>query len=127
MRQTLFVIPRQIGGVDVFGFGWLLGIWLVVSAVIMARSIKRYGWRAESRSHATALGIVAFIIAFVLPLLTKPEGVHIRGYGVMLLVSVLSGIGLSVYRAIQKGVDPDIIFSLATWLFLCGIVGARAF
>jgi phosphatidylglycerol:prolipoprotein diacylglycerol transferase len=127
MRQTLFVIPRQLGGIDVFGFGWLLGIWAIASVAIMAWSLARYGWRAESRSYAAALCVVGLAIAVVLPLLTQPDGLPIRGYGVMLLVSVLSGIGLSVYRARQKGVDPEIILSLATWFFIWGIIGARVF
>jgi phosphatidylglycerol:prolipoprotein diacylglycerol transferase len=34
---------------------------------------------------------------------------------------------LSVYRARQVGLDPEIILSLATWFFVSGIVGARLF
>ena len=51
----------------------------------------------------------------------------IRGYGVMLLLAVAGGVGLSAYRAHRAGLDPELIFALAVWLFLSGIVGARLF
>jgi phosphatidylglycerol---prolipoprotein diacylglyceryl transferase len=36
-------------------------------------------------------------------------------------------VGLSIYRAKQMGVDPEVIFSLSFWMFLLGILGARLF
>lgn len=54
-------------------------------------------------------------------------GLPIRGYGVMLLVAVASAVGLSVYRAEREGLDPEMILSLAFWLFVAGILGARLF
>ncbi len=127
MHQTLFAIPRQIAGIDVFGFGWLLGIWAVATVAILGWSFYRHGWSAETRGQIVALAIVGFAIAVVLPILIQPEGLLIRGYGVMLMLAVLAGVGLSLYRAKQKGVDPEIILSLAMWLFVSGIIGARLF
>ena len=127
MLQTLFVIPRQIAGIDVFGFGWLLAIWAVASVALVGWSLWRYGWSWETRGQLTALGVIGLVIAFLLPMLGEPGGLPIRGYGLMLLIATVSGVGLSAYRARQKGVDPEIILSLATWLFVSGIVGARLF
>ncbi len=127
MYQTIFAIPRQIAGVDVFGFGWLLGIWAIASVVIVGWSLYRHGWGAETRGQIIALAIVGFAIAVVLPVLIKREGLLIRGYGVMLMLAVISGVGLSLYRAQKKGVDPEIILSLAMWLFVAGFIGARLF
>jgi phosphatidylglycerol:prolipoprotein diacylglycerol transferase len=127
MRQTIVAIPSKLWGVDLFGFGWLLALWAVATVSIVGWSLYRRGWRAETRSQLTALLVIGAAIAFVLPMLMKPEGLLIRGYGLMLLVAVLSGVGLSVYRAHRKGVDPEIILSLSTWLFISGIVGARLF
>jgi phosphatidylglycerol---prolipoprotein diacylglyceryl transferase len=128
MWQTLFVIPRQIAGIDVFGFGWLLAIWLVVSAALLAWSWRRHGW-TETRSQLGGAVVVGLIIAFVMPYLMDEyhDGLAIRGYGAMLLLAVLAGIGLTVYRARRVGLDPEIVFSLGTWLFICGILGARLF
>ncbi len=129
MWQTLFVIPSSVGGVSVFGVGWLLAIWAVVAAVLLARSYRAYGFGQETRGQLPLVIVAALTIVFVLPSLVDPSvgGVPIRGYGVMLLASVLGGIVLSVYRARKIGIDPEILLSLATWFFISGIVGARAF
>jgi phosphatidylglycerol:prolipoprotein diacylglycerol transferase len=129
MYQTLFVIPEKIAGIDVFGFGWLLAAWTVVSGAVVGWSWWRRGWSLETRSRVGAGLVVALAIAFMLPNLVDENlgGLAIRGYGTMLLLAVLSGIGLSVYRARRVGVDPEVILSLGTWLFIGGIVGARVF
>ncbi len=67
--------------------------------------------------------MAGFAIAFIVPVLAQPEGLMIRGYGMMLLISVLAGVGLSAWRAHRIGVDPEIILSLATWLFVAGLIG----
>lgn len=129
MWQTLLVIPRQIDGIDVFGFGWALGAWAVLSTGLVAWSWWRYGFAAETRSQLGAALIIALAIVFLLPNLMdqRLDGLAIRGYGAMLLVSVLLGIGLTVYRARRVGLNPEIILSLGTWLFIAGIIGARLF
>ena len=60
----------------------------------------------------------------MLPLLCEPRGLPIRGYGMMMLLAVLSGMGLAVYRARRVGVDPEMIFALAFWMIVPGILGA---
>ncbi|MEX0977210.1 MAG: prolipoprotein diacylglyceryl transferase family protein [Pirellulales bacterium] len=129
MWQTLCVIPRQIAGIDVFGIGWALGIWAVISTGFVAWSWRRYGFGAETRSQLGAALIVALAIVFLLPNLMdqRLDGLAIRGFGTILLLAVLSGIGLTVYRARRVGLNPEIIFSLGTWLFIAGILGARLF
>jgi phosphatidylglycerol---prolipoprotein diacylglyceryl transferase len=129
MWQTLFVIPRQIAGIDVFGIGWALGVWVVISAGLVAWSWRRYGFAGETRSQLGASLIIALAIVFLLPNLMdeRQGGLAIRGYGAMLLLAVLSGIGLTVYRSRRVGLNPEIILSLGTWLFIAGIIGARMF
>jgi len=127
MYDTLFTIKSHIAGIPVFGFGWLLGIWAVLSAILIVWTLARQGWTAELQATLPALAISGGAIAFLLPNLVDSGGLPIRGYGVMLLCAMGAGVTLSVYRARQKGLDPEIILSLATWLFITGIVGARAF
>jgi prolipoprotein diacylglyceryltransferase len=43
----------------------------------------------------------------------------------MMLLAVLSGMGLAVYRARRVGVDPEMIFALAFWMIIPGVLGAR--
>jgi phosphatidylglycerol:prolipoprotein diacylglycerol transferase len=51
----------------------------------------------------------------------------VRGYGTMMLLGVTSGVGLACYRAKRVGLNPEIILTLAFWVFISGIVGARVF
>ncbi len=129
MCQTLFVIPKQIAGLDVFGFGWLLAIWGVISIGLVAWSLRRHGWSGETRGQIGVVVIVALAIAFLFPVVVDGRlgGLAIRGYGAMLLLAVIAGVALSLYRAQRVGLNPEIILSLGTWFFVWGILGARAF
>jgi phosphatidylglycerol:prolipoprotein diacylglycerol transferase len=134
MRQTLFFIPHEVAGIPLFGSGWALICWAVLATLLVLWMVLRQGWNRDTRGFLPFLLIVAALIYFVLPMLEvkpaaadKPIGLPIRGYGVMLLLGVSSGIGLAVYRARQVGIHPDVIYSLAFLIFLLGIGGARLF
>lgn len=133
MRQTLFFIPHEILGVPVFGFGWALMIWAVVSLITIIGLVRRQGWNEETRSFLFFLVAVAAVIIWGLPLVEAAQsgpanqGLPIRGYGMMLLLAVASGVGLAAWRARRMGIDPEIIYSLAFWMFVFGIAGARLF
>lgn len=128
MLQTLFYIPDQIAGVPVFGFGWALLVWAIVSVVLIAMLVRQQGWSGELLGYLPLLGLLGGVICFVLPNIVEPGlGLPIRGFGVMMLLAVVSGVGLCVYRAQQMGIDSEVIFSLAFWVFLLGIAGARLF
>lgn len=127
MLQTLFHIPLKVGGIPTFGFGWMLALWAVGSAALLVWLVRKYGWGAEVKSQLPLLGMLGLVIAFLLPQLCDRYGLPIRGYGTMLLLAVSSGVSLAAYRARRQGLDPEIIISLAFWLFLAGIVGARLF
>ena len=127
MHPTLFTIPSTIAGIPVFGFGLLFGLWAVASTLLVIAMLRKPGGRAELLATLPALVLSGAAIAFVLPRLIEPAGLAIRGYGVLLLVAVASGVGLSVIRARRRGIDPELILSLATWLFVSGILGARVF
>ena len=125
MCSELFRIPYVWGGVPMFGFGVLLAVWAVASAVALVVQVRRQGWNAETWSIVPLLALVGAAILF-LPRLF-PDGLPIRGYGVMVLLGATSGVWLAVYRARQAGLHQDLILSLAFWMFICGIVGARLF
>lgn len=129
MYQTLFVIPKQFAGIDVFGFGWLLGLWVLGAGGVVAWTFRRTGWSGETRSQLGMAAVVGLLIAYILPALVDEQlgGVAIRGYGTMLLLAVAAGVGLSMYRARRVGLDPEVILSLGTWFFVSGLVGARLF
>ena len=101
-------------------------MWAVASAALLAWLVRRQGFNADTLSYVQVLAVLGVAIAWVLPLLCEPRGLPIRGYGMMMLLAVLSGMGLAAYRARRVGVDPEMIFALAFWMIVPGIVGARA-
>ena len=133
MRTTLLYLPAELAGHPVFGFGWLLAAWIVLAIVAGLILWQRPSMRRELLGYLPVFLLVSAVIAFVLPNLVeagpdgKPIGLPIRGYGVMMMLGTVCGVGLAAYRASQVGIDPDVIYSLAIAMFLAGIVGARLF
>jgi len=137
MRSTLFYIPTEIAGLPLLGFGLLLALWVVVGAATFLWNRTQKATAAEQWGLVPFWGIVAVAIVFVMPGLVEtttnhlgkvvPLGIPIRGFGVMMMLGTIGGVGLAVYRGQQMGIHPDVIYSLAMWMFGCGIVGARLF
>ncbi len=129
MHQTLLFIPEQVAGIPVFGVGLLLAVWAVVSLGVVGWSAYRHGWRSgETGQYVVLLGLLGGVIWQVMPRIVIPGlGLPIRSYGVMLLVAILAGTGLSVWRGRRRGWNSETIATLCFWGVVCGIVGARAF
>jgi phosphatidylglycerol---prolipoprotein diacylglyceryl transferase len=49
----------------------------------------------------------------------------IHSYGVMILLACFAALAIGIWRARRERIDTNIIYELATWLFLGGVVGAR--
>ena len=135
MLRTLFFIPNaEIAGLPVFGRGWLLLAWAVFSVVLLVWLIRKQDAEGEVWGYLPLLVLVAAAIWFLLPKLCEPipgrgglEGLPIRGYGVMLLVAVTAAVAMAAWRGRRVGIDPELVFTLAFWAFVPGIIGARAF
>lgn len=127
MLRTLFFIPLKIGGVPLFGFGLLLFVWLGLTGGAALWTWRRRGPQTDWLSHLLLALLGAAVIVFFVPAIAEPEGLPIRSYGVMMLVAVLAAIALAVHRGRQRGWDAEMIYSMAFWLFVPGIVGARVF
>jgi phosphatidylglycerol:prolipoprotein diacylglycerol transferase len=50
---------------------------------------------------------------------------QIHSYGVMVLFACTAALLIGVWRAKRDKIDPNVVYELAAWLFLGGIVGAR--
>ena len=124
MRSELFRIPIEWGGVPLFGFGVVLAIWVIGCVTGMVVITKR---TTDASWKDLLPGLVIGSIAIILLPRFFPEGLPIRGYGLMVLCGVISGILLAMHRAQQVGLPPDTILSLAFSFLLCGIIGARLF
>ena len=115
-----------------FGNGLLLILWAVASACTLAWLVWRQGWNADTLGYVPILLLFGAVIYWVLPAIceTLPNGrrgLPIRGYGMMMLLAVVAGTSLALWRAKRVGLDSEVILSLALWMFLPGIIGARMF
>ncbi|MEO8271862.1 MAG: prolipoprotein diacylglyceryl transferase family protein [Aureliella sp.] len=139
MRDTLFFLPHELFGVPLLGFGLVL-VGLGVAAVGWACWMLLRKRRPDEASPVSELLsalpvwlVAAAIVSFVLPQVEQvlpngePIGLPIRGYGVMVLLGLLAGIGISIVRGKQLGIVPDVIIGLGFWMMLGGIAGARLF
>jgi phosphatidylglycerol:prolipoprotein diacylglycerol transferase len=125
MCSELLRIPITWGGVPIFGVGVLLAIWAVMSAITLVGLVRRQGWTSEVWSSLPVMLLAGAVIVF-LPRVF-PEGLPVRGYGIMLLAGISAGVGLAIYRARQAGLHYELILSLAVWLVVFGVIGARLF
>ena len=134
MQQTLFFIPHS------WFEGPLLIAWLVIGAVVIGYQVWRHGWGEQASGFLPIYGIVAAIIWFVLPqvevLGVNPDdplgpfvkqGLAVRGYGLFMVAGIAAGTWLVLTRCRQADTDPDQILTLAFWMIICGIAGARTF
>jgi len=139
MRRTLFYIPNEFfsltestGPLGV-SIGWLLIAWMVFGVGLMIWLVRRQGWNSETASYIPVLLVVTVAIGWFLPMMQLQAaddtilGLPIRGYGMMVMLGVVAGVSMAAYRARKMGVDPEAIVSLAFWMFLIGIAGARLF
>lgn len=137
MRQVLFRIPLnavlQLGNFSIpwFGLGILLAVWIAVGvgALLARRRAKPERWDAEDTHAAVVWSIIAAAIVAAPQLGPKffPEGIPIFGYGFMLFVGFVTAVSLASRRAERQGLSPEVIWDLAPWLLIPGILGARIF
>jgi phosphatidylglycerol:prolipoprotein diacylglycerol transferase len=123
VQSELFRIPIEWHGIPILGVGVVLALWVVgcFVAMIFVSQKQSGAWR----ELLPGLLIGGFAIIGLTKLF--PDGLPIRGYGLMVLLGVISGIMLAMHRARQVGLSPDTLLSLAFSFLLCGIVGARLF
>lgn len=135
MRRDLFIIPHQPFDweIPIFGFGWALALWILISAIWLICQVYRRGWNSEIIGFLPLFVMVAVAVRYLLPNLEIVDatgttvGLPIRGYGLMLLLGVVSGLLLAAWRAQQSKIDPEHIYSLGFAMIVSGILGARLF
>jgi phosphatidylglycerol:prolipoprotein diacylglycerol transferase len=127
MRQTLFHISQSLFDAEPFAFAWLFGIWVLFAGIYLGYEFFRRGWNGDLQAGLVYAGIIGAVIVFGLPRLAEAEGIPVRGYGLMMLIAVTCSVALAIHRARQVGLADDVIYSLAMWMILPGIIGARIF
>jgi phosphatidylglycerol:prolipoprotein diacylglycerol transferase len=127
MRSTLFHIPNELFGIPLFGVGLLLAVWAVVCVGRIGYLVYRRGFTSEVWAELPMMLLIGAVITWALPALCDAQGLPLRGYGVMVFLGVAGGVALAVYRAAREGFDPELIYSLALWTCVAGVVCARMF
>jgi len=127
MLQTIYCVPHEIFGIPVFGFGLLFAVWVLGGLGWVFWLGRRQGFNADTWAYVPLIVLVGAVICWLLPVLCEARGLPIRGYGVMVVLGIAAGTALSAWRARRVGIDPDLIISLAFWMFVPGIIAARAF
>jgi phosphatidylglycerol---prolipoprotein diacylglyceryl transferase len=133
VRSTLFFIPHEFLGIPLFGWGWALGITFITAVIWMVVQLRAGKSQSEIFSSGLMFLIAIPLFLFVLPSIEQrwpdgtPIGLPIRGYGVLVLTGLLSGIGISSVRGQRLGLKTDTIIGLGIWMMLGGVVGARLF
>jgi phosphatidylglycerol:prolipoprotein diacylglycerol transferase len=123
MRSELFRIPIEWHGLPLFGVGIVLVLWVIgclVGMVVLTR-------KAQGTWKDLLPGLVFGGLAIIFLPKLFPDGLPIRGYGLMVLTGVIAGILMAIHRAKQVGLSPEIILSMAFSFLVCGIAGARLF
>ncbi|MEW4454752.1 prolipoprotein diacylglyceryl transferase family protein [Bremerella sp. JC817] len=133
MQRTLLLIPvpEQLFGLPVVGWGWLLIVWGIIVAIWIGLLSRKPKFQQELLGHLPLFVVVSAAIVYVLPMLRVEEagqwGFPVRGYGVLLVAAIVSAVGLAAYRAQRMGLNPEVIYSLAMVIIVCGVIGARVF
>ncbi len=137
MRPTLFYIPHEFLGIPVLGFGWVLAAIILFAIVIIATSHKKKSLSKVLEEQGVVWGMAALIVVFLLPQIETRipvgtptpwiVGLPIRGYGVMLMLGVVSAMAIAMYQCEKAGLSRESFFSLATWTIVAGMLGARVF
>jgi phosphatidylglycerol:prolipoprotein diacylglycerol transferase len=117
--------------------GWALALLVLGIVGYVATSRKRQSIGKILEEQGIMWAVAACIIVFLLPQIETriddgtPQGFNVglpvRGYGVMLMLGVLSALGIALYRCKRAGISQESFFSLATWVVLSGLLGARIF
>jgi phosphatidylglycerol:prolipoprotein diacylglycerol transferase len=131
--QTFFFIPHRLMGIPVFGWGWMLGVWVIGSVIAIGWMARKFSLENAVKELALFLLITGGAIVFALPMLEAkaPDGtvlgLPVRGYGTLLTTAVVAAWWLAARRSAQAGFSPETVTSLGLPTVIAGILGARLF
>ena len=138
MRQTLFYLPHEVGPLPLFG--WVS--WSMLGLVLYLGITLFYSYKQPKGASTLYEGLFnwivgAAVLGFVLPAIEAKVapgtadqivvGLPVRGYGLMMMLGVLTAVGISYRRVLQLGVAKDSFLGLVLWTVVGGLLGARLF
>ena len=126
--DSLFGIAESARGIPLLGIGWLALPWAVLSVYW----IWRCGAGEDPETERKALGIqfVIGLVALVAVSLVTRGGdpgpvIPVFGYGFLVFLGCVAAGMLAVAHARRVEIPEQLIWDLAIWLFVAGVVGAR--
>ncbi|MDO4586280.1 MAG: prolipoprotein diacylglyceryl transferase [Planctomycetia bacterium] len=128
MKQTLFYIPSQIFGIELFGVGILFWLIIAITGINLIRSVLQKG-KSNDVGGTILMGLIAaMIVVFVVPNVLEADGFPIRGYGVFLTIAITLASFLVIVRGKKLwNIPAEILLSIAVVGVIFGIIGARIF
>ena len=61
------------------------------------------------------------------PIIWQWDTFQLNWHAIASVVAIIAAVVLAIYEAKKKGISPDEIYSLAPWVLVAGIIGARMF
>jgi phosphatidylglycerol:prolipoprotein diacylglycerol transferase len=67
------------------------------------------------------------IVINIDPVFLRIGGFELRWYSLFIMLGIMAAVLISTFEAKRKGLTADTVYSMAPWLILGGIIGARLF
>lgn len=133
MLQTLFQIPIYL-----FQWPWL-ALWILPLVLVALWELRRNSISEVLTTWGVPIVFLILFSYFALPQVADmgidpadptqaiPQGLAVRGYGLMMLLGITAGVLLAVYRGKPEGLSFEDVISLTIVLAIAGLIGARLF
>ncbi len=125
--DTLFA-TESIDGISVVGIGWMVIPWTLITAWWLWMAQRQKETATERRALVINYGLGLAVLGAVCLFAQggKPGPViPVFGYGFLVFTGCVLAGQTAGRRARREGIPEQLIWDLAIWLFISGLVGAR--
>lgn len=125
--DTLFA-TESIDGISVVGIGWMVIPWTLITAWWLWMARRQEETATERRALVINYGLGLAVLGAVCLFAQggKPGPViPVFGYGFLVFTGCVLAGQTAGRRARREGIPEQLIWDLAIWLFISGLVGAR--
>ena len=126
--DSLFGITESARGIPVLGIGWIAVPWALLSVywIWRAGANENPGTERKTLSIQFVVGLVALVVVNLVTRGGAPgPTVPVFGYGFLVFLGCVAAGMLAVRHARRTEIPEQLVWDLAIWLFVAGVVGAR--